>query len=215
MPLILNPYAFASRSLAFQTSADSDQSTITCPTVAANDIGVLFDTATNLTTPFPSNAIPSGFTQLQTSTLSGFVYRTTLSYKVFSGSEGGTSLSGLSGTSSMAKLLLVLRPTVAVVGVGVSTFLQETTQSAPSSQLIGASGQAAPLVRLAVCINGAAATVPSFTSGTFDATLTRAGVDSAMRVGYAIQNASPSDDTVASGDNGNGNGLMSGWMNFT
>jgi hypothetical protein len=215
MPLILNPYAFASRLVAFQTSADSDQPTITCPTVSQGDIGVLFDTAGNLSTPFPSNSIPSGFTQLQTSTLSGFTYRTTLSYKVFTGSEGGGSLSGLSGTSSMAKVLLVFRPNFAVAGVGVSTFLQETTQSAPSSQLIGAAGQTAPLIRLAVCINGAAASVPSFTSGTFDATQTRTGADSGMRAGYAIQNAAPTDDTVASGDNGNGNCLVSGWMNFT
>src|SRR5690349_13501469 len=186
MPLILNPYSFVSLSLSFQTSADSDQSTITCPVVAPNDIGVLFDTATNGTTPFPSNAIPSGFTQLQTSTLTSFVYRSTLSYKVFSGSEDGSILSGLTGTLSMAKILLVFRPTFAVANVGVSTFLQETTQNAPSSQLIAASGQAAPLVRLAVCINGSAASVPSFTSGTFDTTLTRTGSDSGMRVGYAI-----------------------------
>jgi hypothetical protein len=214
MPLILNPYAFAAFSFAFQTSADSSAQTITCPTVSQYDVGVLFDTATNSTTAIPSNVVPSGFTQLQTSAFSAY-YRTTLSYKVFDGTEDGATLTGMNGGFSNAKVLLVFRPNRAIVGVGTSTFLQETSTDAPASQLIAASGQAAPLIRLAVCVNGASTSVPSFTSGTFDATVSKAGADNSLRAGYAIQNTTPSNTTVSMGDNGAGNCLVSGWMNFT
>jgi len=214
MPLILNPYAFAPFSLAFQTSADSSAQTLTCPTVEQYDVGVLFDAATDSTVTIPSNVIPSGFTQLQTSAFAAY-YRTTLSYKVFDGTEDGASLTGMNGNLSNAKVLLVFRPNRPIIGVGTSTFLQETSSGAPASQLIAASGQTPPLIRLAVCVNGAAPSSPNFTGGTFDATVAKVGSDSALRAGYAVQNTTPSDTTVSMGDNGAGNCLISGWMNFT
>jgi len=217
MPLILNPYAFAPLSLAFQTSANSSAQTITCPTVEQYDVGVLFDSATDATATLPANAIPSGFTQLQTSiddSLNAF-YRTTLSYKVFDGTEDGASLTGMNGAHSNAKILVVFRPSRAIATVGTSTFLEETTTDNPSAQLIAAAGQVAPLIRLAACVNGASTSSPSFTSGTFDATIVKAGSDNSIRAGYTIQNTSPSDDTVDMGDGGAGNCLISGWINFT
>lgn len=199
-------------SMAFVTSADSDAQTITCPSVQAGDVGVLIDGATN-GSGTPSNVLPSGFTQIQTSNID--FARTTMSYKVFAGSEGGSSLTGMNGVASNAKILLVFRPTGVVSSVGVSTFLQETTNSNPASQSIAASGQSAPLIRLAAAAVGSNSTPPPFTAGTFDATVTKAGGFSAIRIGYTVQNSSPTDDTVDVGDNGNGNCLMSGWMNFT
>jgi hypothetical protein len=214
MPLILNPYAFAPLSLAFQTSANSSAQTITCPTVEQYDVGVLFDNATDATATTPTNVIPSGFTQLQTSIFSAF-YRTTLSYKVFDGTEDGATLTGMNGAHSNAKILLVFRPNRAITGVGTSTFLEETSTGTPASQLIAASGQSAPLIRLATCVNGGGASIPNFTGGTFDSTVGKAGSDNSLRAGYAIQNTTPSDTTVSMGDNGAGNCLMSGWMNFS
>lgn len=201
-------------SIAFQTSADSASQTITCPTVSQYDIAVLFDAATN-TGPAspPANVVPSGFTQIQTSTDSDFS-RNTVSYKVMVGTESGSSLTGMNGAVSNAKILLVFRPNGLVLSVGLSSFLQQTSNGDVSSQLIGASGQSTPLVRLASAAVGSNTTPPPFTSGTFDATLTRVGSFSALRVGYTIQNTSPSNDTVDIGDNGNGNCLISGWMNF-
>lgn len=217
MPLILNPYAVAQLTLAFQTSANSSAQTITCPTVALGDVGVLLDSATNATATLPSNVVPSGFTQLQTSIDEAFnaYYRTTLSYRVFDGTESGASITGMNGSRSNAKILLVFRPSRAIVGVGVSTFLEETTNDNPSPQLISASGQVAPLIRLAACVDGAGPSNPNFTSGTFDATVSKAGADNSIRAGYTIQNTVPSNDTVDMGDASAGNCLISGWMNFT
>ena len=213
MPLILNPYAFAAFSFAFQASADSSAQTITCPTVEPYDVGVLFDTATNSTASIPSNVVPSGFAQLQTSSTT--YYRTTLSYKVFDGTEDGASFTGMNGNHSNAKVLLVFRPTRAIATVGTSTFLQETSSGAPASQLIAASGQTAPLIRLAACVDGAGPSSANFTGGTFDATVVKTGSDSSIRAGYAVQNTSPSNTTVSMADGGAGNCLISGWMNFT
>lgn len=214
MPLILSPYSFAPPSLAFQTSADSDLQTITCPTVLAGDVGVLFDQASN-NSGIPTDTIPSGFTKLKTSNPASSFYRTTLSYKVFAGTEGGSSLTGLTGDLSIAKVLIVFRPTFVIAAVNMSTFLEETTNTNPASQLIAASGEAAPLIRLACASVGNLATAPTFTSGTFDATVANVGAVSGIRAGYAIQNTSPSNDTVDVGDTSSGNILISGWINFT
>jgi hypothetical protein len=199
-------------SVSFQTSADSDAQTITCPTVSLGDIGVLVDGAVNASGT-PTNVIPSGFTQLQSSTID--FARTTMSYKVFDGSEDGSSLTGMNGNASNAKILLVFRPNGTISSVGLSTFLQETTNGNPASQAIAASGQSAPLIRLACAAVGSNSTPPPFAAGTFDATVTKAGSFSAIRAGYTVQNSAPSDDTVDVGDNGNGNCLISGWMSFT
>lgn len=199
-------------SVTFETSADTDAQTITCPTVAPYDVGVLFDGAVNASGT-PTNVIPTDFILLQTSNID--FARSTVSYKVFDGSEDGASLTGMNGGISNAKILLIFRPNGIITSVGKSTFLQETTNGNPASQAIAASGQAAPLIRLALAAIGSNTTPPPFTSGTFDATVTKAGSFGAIRAGYAVQNSSPSDDTVDLGDNGNGNCLISGWINFT
>lgn len=199
--------------VAFVTSATSDTQTITCPSVSQYDIGVLFDVASDATTP--ANIIPSGFTQLQTSTIN--IARTTLSYKILAGTEGGASLTGMNSTDT-AKVLLIFRPNSGILGVGVSAFLQETINGDPASQLIAASGQVAPLIRLAsaAVANPTPSSPPTFTAGTFDGTVPRAGANGvAIRAGYTVQNSSPSNDTVDVGDNGAANCLISGWMNFT
>lgn len=192
-------------SIAFQASATSTGSTITCPTVQQGDVGVLFDYA-NDATVIPSQVVPSGFTSLASS---GTVrFRGTASYKVFDGTESGSTLTGQNGSSANSKVLLVFRPDGAIDTLTASTWLTEHTISDPSSQVIAASGQLAPLIRLAVAARNTA--LPSFSSGTFDATVTAGD----LRAGYAVQNTSPASDTVDIGDDGT-NWLASGWLRFS
>jgi hypothetical protein len=199
--------------MTFQTSSSGTSQTITCPTVGANDVIVLFDQGVN-TSGAPSNAVPSGFTQLQTS--AGSFTRVTLSYKLAVGNEAGSSLSGMTGDLSIAKVILVFRPTGVISSVVTSTFLEQTTDSNPGAQLIAASGQPAPLIRIGSAALGSTSFAPNFSVGTFDATVAQDGSSfGGIRAGYAIQNSAPSDDSPDLADNGAGNCLITGYLRFS
>ncbi len=197
-------------SVAFQASATSTTATITCPTVQQGDVGVLFDFARDTGATIPSQVLPSGFTLIKTDTyLTSSGYRGTVSRKIFDGTESGASLTGQDGSSADKKVLLVFRPSSPAASVGSSTWLGELDTVNPTAQLIAASGQQVPLIRLAV------AATPSdqiaFTAGTFDATI---ALSDEVLVGYAIQNASGSDDTVDM-DDLSVNWLASGWLSVS
>lgn len=190
-------------SIAFLTSETTINASITCPTVKAFDVGVLFDWG-SASGSAPALNIPSGFTLLRSDASSS--WRGAVSYRVFDGTEGGASLSGLSASSAM-KVLLVFRPDGPIYTVTASSWLGAITDANPSSQTIAASGQLAPLIRLAAGASSAFG-VPPFTSGTFDATVS----NTSLNTGYAIQNSSPTNDNVDIGDGGNNNWLASGFI---
>lgn len=198
-------------SVAFQASATSIAATITCPTVQQGDVGVLFDFARDTGETVPSQTIPSGFTLTKTDTyLTSSGYRGTVSRKIFDGTESGSSLTGQDGSSSDNKVLLVFRPSAPATSIGSSTWLGELDTANPAAQLIAASGQQVPLIRLAVA--GIAAGTSAFAAGTFDATVATSSGD--LLVGYAVQNSAGSDDTVDM-DDLTVNWLASGWLSVS
>lgn len=197
-------------SVAFQASATSTGATITCPTVQQGDIGVLIDYASNNFTPAPTQVVPSGFTALVSNTVSA--QRGTASYKVFDGTESGAALTGQDGGLFDSKVLLVFRPNT-IGAVTESTWLGEATTSNPTAQLIAASGQQVPLIRIAGASDNNSVT-PSFSAGTFDGTVTQSTGTGRTIAGYAVQNTSGSDDTVDMNDIAS-NWLVSGWLSIS
>ena len=192
--------------MAFQASATSTATTITCPTVQAGDVGVLIDWSGNSTTSAPAQVIPSGFTLLISEGLGSSGRRGTASYKIFDGTESGSSLTGQTGTLIDTKVLLVFRPDAPIITATPSTWLSEVTTGNPSAQSIAATGQPAPLIRIAGAASNTA--IPTFSSGTFDATVAAA---TRLRAGYAVQNSSPATDSVDIPDDGT-NWLVSGYL---
>jgi len=175
------------------------------------DVGVLIDYASNSFSPEPTQAGPSGFTSLSTS-ING-ARRGTASYKVFNGTESGSTLTGQAGDAFNSKVLLVFRPNSPIGTVTPSTWLEESTGGNPSPQIIAASGGQAPLIRIAAASDNNT-TTPSFSAGTFDATVTQATGTGRTIAGYAIQNSAGSDDSVDMNDFGT-NWLVSGWLRFS
>ena len=197
-------------SVAFQASATSTSTTITCPSVQQYDVGVLIDFSSNGASP-ASAVVPSGFTSLTTTTSGG--YRGTASYKIFDGTESGTSLTGLSGSGFVSKILLTFRPSSPISAVSASTWLTELGTADPAAQSIAASGQQTPLIRIAGAADNAG-TTPSFSSGTFDATVTQPTGTGRQIAGYAIQNSAGTSDSADMNDLGI-NWLVSGWLSVS
>lgn len=93
--------------LSFVNSATSSGATIVMPTVAANDICILFDFGFG--SPAPSLVTPSGFTNLQNMTSGATDARLASCMKVCTGSESGATLTGMDGTDTDTKRLVVFR----------------------------------------------------------------------------------------------------------
>ena len=125
----------------------SSATTITVPAFArVDDYAFLFDSSTNSTTG--GNAIPSGFTSISDTAVSGL--RARISYRKLTSGNLNSTLSGIDGTSSIArKTLVIIRPNAPVTSVTLSTPSTQATTAAPNAQSISMSGQTRPLVGFA------------------------------------------------------------------
>lgn len=188
--------------LSFLSSATAIAATITWPSVQAGDIAYVIDSASN-SSGAPTSVTPSGFTNIFDSGAFLTFYKVMVSRKICTGSESG-SLTGMDGTNSDNKVLLVFRATKAAASVTNSTPTSEATAGNPASQDILASGQVTPLIVFGVSAASGTAAF-STASPAFDATVaTSAG---RLLVGYKIYNAAPADHTIDQNDLGTMNYL--------
>lgn len=124
-----------SNTISLFASAVSNTSTITVPSgVEAGDFMVLFDIAFNASTT-PTLVTPSGFTAAVNNT--GNNGRIATSYKqVLSSADAETTLTGMNGTTSNNKILLVFRGTSGY-GFGSLLFNSGISSSSISANDIG------------------------------------------------------------------------------
>lgn len=194
-------------SVALFGSATSVVTGVTCPSsVQAGDLIVFYDSAENVASPAPSSANPSGFTNLFTHTNSANTCRINLSYKVATGSEGGTTIDGMNGNDLNRHMIYVFRPTdVPTPSWAPFSLDSEMPDTAPAGQTITSSGGNEPLVVIAVYRSTGSVTTRSFTpakDGEINA-------NANMYMAYKIYNAAPADVSISMSDFGNGN-LLSG-----
>ena len=96
----------------------------------------------------PTNVVPTGFTQLNTST--GAESRATISYKIANGSESGGVITGMNGSSQDIIHALVLRKSGGFSSASLFDAAYEETDATPATQTVNASGGTAPLIVLAI-----------------------------------------------------------------
>jgi hypothetical protein len=204
---IINPYAFgvAGLTIAFQASATSTAATVTGPaSIQAGDVLLLGDRARN-TVGLPTAVIPTGFTEIASTASDGTTSRTRLSYKIADGSEASASITGMDGTSTDNKVLLVFRPSTPATVLTFADPGQETTDVNPTSQTITASGGAVPLI-VGATYGSSAAVDPRSSTPAMDAEVSSSTL---FYFGYKIYNSAPSDHTVDMDDEGATNTLQS------
>jgi hypothetical protein len=176
----------------FIASSTSTTDTIDMPAgIAPNDIAVMVDFAVS-----PAVSVtPTNFTLI--GTVLGATNRCIKSYKVLTGSE--TTITGMNGSTSNQKILLVFRnkPTSASFGVPTSV-AEESTTNKPADQTI-AIGTSSPSVAIALyCGTGGGAT-RGFTPAQ-DAEVIVAGSRLAAR--YLVSGAFGSSVVVTQTDDG-------------
>lgn len=125
------------QSISVAGTNSSSTSQITVPAdVKAGDILVVFNRSGGPSTP--STVVPSGFTAISNAANSN--YRLILSYKLANGSEGGTTLNGMSALTTANLFIGVFRPniparvlTLGSVDAGLSAGSQTRTTNSGSS----------------------------------------------------------------------------------
>jgi hypothetical protein len=113
------------------TIQSNGSASFTMPTVQVGDVAILFDVANNTTAVVPTQTTPSGWTSIQTTGLaSGTGQRINISTKILDGTESGTTVTGMTGTGALGKIVVFYRPSVNnVTSVGLAGLNIASAQS--------------------------------------------------------------------------------------
>lgn len=124
-------------SVDYVTNSTSTSSTITVPATAqVGDIAILVDWGYLSTTTAPTQVTPTGFTLInQHSQITSPASRIMASYKVLVSGDLGSTITGMS-TTSMRKILMIYRPSMAYNSMTVTSVGFNTSASIPTSQNI-------------------------------------------------------------------------------
>lgn len=182
--------------LAYGSSVDS--ASITIPVLAqAGDIAVLFDsTATGVA------AVPSGWTSIYSDDVT---FEKTVSYKILSSGEAGTTITGQTDAQYSVKQMLVFRPSTAINTITISNFVTSgQTDITPSQQTVAASVSGSPTIVFGMI---RAYQQEPFINETFwdDSYYLTEGNGNSVKVFYEIQSTNTTRTVTASGDYGSYN----------
>lgn len=186
--------------LAYQASANSTASTITWPSIQANDIAFIADRANG--TSLPAEVVPTGFTKITRACVTSGNHRLTVSYKILTGSESG-SLTGQNGNQNNQKVMQIFRPSQAVSTINFGGLVAQQTDADPASRTVQASGSRTPSIVFGIVSTPSATTSFATASPSFDGTDATSNTRTVM--GYKVYNTSPSDHTIDMADAGNDN----------
>ena len=206
---VTGDYTVVNPSIAVFDSATSTGETIDVPAdVEAGDLIVLLDKAYEAFGSAPSTVIPSGFTSISNLTSGDPLFiRQILSYKLAVGTEGGTTLTGMTESfGATSKALYVFRRTAAASSLNLSTPNEQITSGNPTSQNVAASGGSVPLVVIGAYGTRTETLDPRTMSPAKDGEI---NPDVTLYLAYKIYNSSPANVSVDMDDEGSVNILQS------
>lgn len=185
-------------------SSTNNTTTIVAPSgIQADDILVFSNYVLN----YSSGTVPSGFTGIVLTEVNVVDHRT--SYKIADGTEGGTTITGMTG-SDFACGLLVFRPNF-TPSVSFATWNSEGTDGNPASQTVVSPTDKPVLVIYAA---GSRTSVPSFSSESpaFDGTISVGPTGASLLIGFSAYVTNAPSHTADVGDSGNRNTFHSGYL---
>lgn len=188
-------------------SATSAAASVIAPAgIQKGDLMVLID-APESAGAINTASVPAGFTQFRDVPPTGWETKVVMSYKIADGTEGGATITGMTGTVENAKVLLVFRGKARITGMTMVSQQYDVSNGDPSGVVANFAAYtpaASPVIALGT-VQCRGATPPAFQtqSPAFAASLTGGH----LRVGYTIYDkaAALSNQTVDLNDNGLGN----------
>lgn len=131
----------------FASSTSASGSSVTLPAgIAAGDLIVVFNKAVAGFGGVPSTVVPTGFTSIINTSASGSPAgndaRCIASYKLANGSEGGSSVAGMSGSF----IALIFRPNFTASAITPKSTAGEITSGNPALQTVTSGTGTVPLI---------------------------------------------------------------------
>lgn len=127
----------------FVTSATASTATIVIPATAAiGDVAILLDRAQATTAAAPAAVTPTGFTQQNTAanaTATGL--RISSNYKILVAGDPGATITGMTGTASQTKILLIFRPDTPITNVILGGGRNQALAAAGVTQTLALAGE--------------------------------------------------------------------------
>lgn len=162
---------FTLTDVVLSATATSTASTIVAPAdIRSGDLLVLIDAPT-----YPgsgsSGSSPAGFTTLASTAFGGWFNGVQKSAKIANGTEGGTTITGMNGTTSNSKVLFVFRGNSSVASFTVLNPAESATNGNPGTLSVSNSGPIGPAILVCTASTYSAATVSfeaPFTTPAFD-----------------------------------------------
>jgi hypothetical protein len=218
----LSPIAAAAASrgivpayIGYTSSIES--STVTLPAIVkAGDVLILFDYVSGGGAGPPSAHVPTGWTSIASYT--GGDGRLASSYKIAAGTEGGSSITGITHDDHSAKAVLQFRSAKKITGLTVAGAVGEMNSGGnPSVKTIAASGGVRPVLGLAAF---SAVDYSSFTPRTCSITPddeiliadSNSGNRIALYIQRYLQQGAPANYTFDMDDESDLNGLLGFYM---
>lgn len=194
-------------------TAPVSTSTILVPyNVQAGDLLVWSEYTPN----YSSGSVPTGFTELVDTTANAVRHRT--AYKIATGSEAGTVITGTTGSSGAPAALVVFRGSTPFVSASTGAWNSEGLNDGdPAQQTVIPPGSGLVLVLAATGARNALANIAFTTqSPSFDRVISHVspGQDG-LSVGYKIYTSGGSTHTIDVADSGTRNTLHSGYLQLT
>jgi hypothetical protein len=183
-------------------TVENDGTSISVPAdIGAGELLTFFNLAEDIGAALPANVVPSGFTQLITSTFDNM--RCTISYKLTTGLEGGDTLTGMNGLVVRAIIMHRYRGGKPASSLFASTASGQGTGGTPSGQTISGLGETPPMVQFALYAGSFAGNIPdpaNFSPGA-EAFLEQAA-SGLLRVKNEVFNEPPVNTSVSMNDEG-------------
>ena len=165
---------------------------------------IIYNHSYNNSSTIPTAATPSGFTQIYNQSLStaSKSARAIGSYKVANGTEGGTTITGMSGAVPVIYVIVYstnsVAPNVTLLYTGIGGGASMTNAN-PTDYTLSLSGRTKPVVAVGACYNETPAQISFSTTPDTQIPAT----DSSYRFAPKVFNTSPSNFSVTAGDGGN------------
>lgn len=146
-------------SLSTISTTTSTSSTITIPAdTASGDVIVLYD-APSYPGSGSSGSSPAGFTTLVSAAFGGWFNGIQMSAKIAVSGDAGTTITGMNGTTSNAKVMYVFRGNARINSFSVLNLATAGTNGDPGQVTIAATSVTAPAILLCAASTYSAATV--------------------------------------------------------
>lgn len=204
--------------LTYIASVGSNSSSVNPGSEQAGDLIIYIDRASNNDSTYPTEVIPSGFTQIGTTVSQAGAttqrIRFVASYQVISGTLGATT--GMDGSDADRKIALTIRPTGTITTVTPGSFGNTTaTNGDPGDLSITSGSGAAPLIVIGCGVTFSANDANSALSTGADGRLTVSGAANRLDVNYKIYNSSPVNNDATMGDAGDVNFLVGFYLSVS